>query len=250
MVSDPKHELHTPLSMGEAITLLEDAHEDAKQLPSKQSFELHERRTNRLVRVGVAIAMLFSLSSVLFNFWQAREIARVTTANQLNETSIKLLQEANKAREEVGLPPLPIPTPTTPNESPQEVDVNALVQSVAAIVLAEIQGNPEFRGQSGEQGKPGEPCDPSVNPECKGPKGDEGPEGPEGPQGIPGENGEQGEQGEKGDQGRSVVTSQPEVIDGDCRFVTRYDDGTQSDVDAPEILCVETAPTVGDILPI
>lgn len=218
---------------------------DATRVPIEK-FELQERKTNRTLKVAVALSVLVALISLLANYKQARDLAKQTTANELNATSIKLLQEANATREEAGLPPIPVPESSS--EAGSEVDVNSLVKSVTTLVLAEIRDNPEYRGpqgpsgpigpvgpigpngDSGTQGKSGEP---GIQGE-QGPIGFQGIQGAQGPQGI---QGEQGPQGPQGIPGRSITNTSLVNNAGDCRLIISYSVGEPDNLDVNDLVC-------------
>lgn len=204
---------------------------DATRVPIEK-FELQERKTNRTLKVAVALSVLVALISLLANYKQARDLAKQTTANELNATSIKLLQEANATREEAGLPPIPVPESSS--EAGSEVDVNSLVKSVTTLVLAEIRDNPEYRGPQGPQGPNGVPGTPGI-PGEPGTPGETGEPGPIGLQGI---QGSQGPQGTQGIPGRGVESFGPIRLEtGECVFRTTYTDGTSETFSTNDTNC-------------
>lgn len=193
---------------------------------------MNVRRSNAAAqRVTIAIVAMISVIALIACGFLAVKIAQLESANTLREASVRVLEQANVDRQSIGLPPIPIPT-TNDNESlssaSAEVDLRALSDAAAAVVLREIKNDPTFRGMNGP---PGAPCDPNTNPLCVGPKGEDsvvpGPSGP-----PPTCEDEPGEScvGEEGDPGRSVSNAAPiRMEDGTCVFRTTYSDGTNSD---------------------
>lgn len=219
---------------------LEAQLERAEEVPTREELARTKRQANRHGRMGVAISALLGAVAILISIWNTTGVVRTETAQQLNSASIDSLKEANKKLEARGLPSIPVPQPG------QDVDTNALVQAAAALVLADVQTDPRYRGQPGATvtGPPGAPCDPAANPACRGPEGQTGQPGvsgasgapgapcdpairPEcqGPPGIPGVNGQNGNNGNDGNPGQGFDPNNRPHFEGtksNCEFVLTY----------------------------
>lgn len=143
---------------------------------------LNIRRSNAAAqRVTIAVVALISVIALVGCALLAVRIAQLESANTLREASVRVLEQANVDRQSVGLPPIPIPAKDSDEPLPDapEVDLRALSDAAAAVVLREIRNDPTFRG---EAGLPGAPCDPNTNTLCVGPKGEDSDvQGPSGP---------------------------------------------------------------------
>lgn len=219
---------------------LESIQNEAQHIPTQERMEISERRGRRGAQVGVALSILIAIIALWLAYNNSTDVARVAATQELNKESLAALRDANKKLEARGLPPLPVP------QQGETLDANTLSQAAAALVLAQINSDPTFRGPTGAtgaRGPSGRPCVPSI-PECRGPSGTPGQPGqsgtpgqpgqdcdpaqiPEcqGPGGQPGQPGADGAQGEKGEPGMGFDPQNLPHFEGnvdECFFVLTY----------------------------
>lgn len=181
-----------------AIEALDEVEQHTRVLPTtptRQDLKRTERRASRSGQLAVVCSLLIAILALIVAIQTSTNSARTAANQELDQKSISTLQKANEELKAKGLPPLPVPQPG------QSVDVDALAQAAAALVLSNIKGDPRFRGVSGPVGPEGAACLPETNPACKGPVGPTGPPGENGKQGQSGEPGPVGPQGQQGEQG-------------------------------------------------
>ena len=266
--SDEREEL-TAIDQVEEI--LHDTVEEARNTPTRNELKLVSRKSDRNRNVGIALFMIISVVTLILSSWNTQRIAETSTTTAINSSSIRALQEARDTLRASGVPENELPPPVVQSDPSQPIDVNAIVQASAALVLAEIRTDPRYRGIAGAEGLPGDPCDPATDPGCQGPpgrdsdvpgpsglpgdvgeqgppgergeqgeRGDPGEQGPIGPQGPAGEQGPQGESGPAGEDGRSITSGpRPEWDGNSCVWIIEYDDDTTEEYPASDFACPE-----------
>lgn len=194
--------MNTSRGTGDALGDLESTLVEVERAPKARTIE---RRTDRKMKVAVAICLIVTCLAIAWSGVNTASIASTRAQQVVNEQAISDLREANSLREKAGLEPIPLPEPGQP------VDMSAVASAAAAIVLDDIKNDDRFRGP---QGRPGEPCVPQV-PGCTGPQGPSGQDGSQGQQGPMGPEGPKGEKGDKGDSGGQAGPPGPEGPRGD-----------------------------------
>lgn len=161
-----------------AESLIDEVQQRTGGVASRKQLQSASRRNARSQRMTIAIVALISVISLLGCVMLTIRQARLESSNTLREASIRVLEQANIDRQAAGLPPIPVPSTNDPAPTP-EIDLRALSDAAAAVVLREIRNDPVFRGPNG---LPGLPCDPATNDLCRGPKGEDSDvQGPSGP---------------------------------------------------------------------
>lgn len=219
---------HNPLvELERASQLIDTVEKRTGGVASKKQLLFMQRRASRLMYAAIAVCLLISVVTATAVALMMPRLVRTETGIAMNtaaiESAIATREELRRAGvAEQDLPPIPEPRPAE-----QGVDVDAIVDTVTAIVLAEVRNDPRYRGPAGE------PCDPATNPACIGP------EGAQGDPGEPGDDGAQGEPGEPcspeieacrgpaGEDAPRIVNAGPvrndELV---CVFRTTLEDGT------------------------
>lgn len=222
---------------------LVDLAESAKDLPTKRQVRRvateSRRRSSIAVLLSSLLAAAIALTALGWTSVNSRAIADNTARAAITEQSIHSLQDANKQLAARGLPQIPVPS------QGQTIDVNGLVNSVSALVLADVERDPRFRGPEGAAGAPG-------HEGATGHTGEQGKPGSEGPGGLNGETpvptvtsdghlvfttslwvhdlgsvvGPKGEKGDKGDQGEQGPAGPvcPEGFEPQKFWVDAYSD--------------------------
>jgi hypothetical protein len=254
----------------EIETTLADLGSTARNVPTKQRVDKVERKSKMWSKAAVVASAALALFSLGLSGWNTRNIANNAAKSAVTDQSIRTLQDANAKLSARGLPQIPVP------KQGEQVDLNGLVNSVSALVLADIGNDPRFRGPqgkrggSGEQGESGDTGEPG-QPGSGGPSGLNGetpvpsisPEGHlifttssgsvdlgplPGAPGVPGEPGPKGDKGDKGDQGLQgigvVGAVPPRMVDDNCvlTFLTYNPAQPEArlahvDVVVPRLLC-------------
>lgn len=155
-------------------TALTDLTHEVRAVPSKREVREVKRQATLRSNIAVLVSTLIALAALGWSGLNSSDIADNSAKAAVTDQSIKSLQDANEKLAARGLPQIPVPAPG------QQVDINGLVSSVSALVLADITNNPRFRGPEGHAGVPG----------------DEGPSGRTGEPGKSGSNGTRGLNGE------------------------------------------------------
>lgn len=168
--------MNTSRGNGEPLSDLESTLVEMEQGPKVEKIE---RKFSRRSQVVVIVSLLVALGSTIWNGINAVQIAQNEASNTVQETDIEKLREANRLREQAGLPQIPIPPPG------EDVDLEAFAAAAATLVLEDIQGDPRFRGRQGVPGESGQP-------------------GRVGDTGQRGQAGQDGSEGQDGRDGRSV----------------------------------------------
>lgn len=211
--------VHTQAVLDEAEAILDEAAQNMQQLPTLDYVERVKRKSDRnrnivLAGVGLVAALALIIGSFAFRD-STKNAAQLAVNNSAMATYDQAIQELrSQGVPESELPPPPI----TPTDS-QEIDIAGLVSATKAAVLADIRGDPSFRGPEGRMGPNGIPCDPAIFPECVGP------EGAEGQPGTPGDNGPKGDTGDTGAPGRGIAAT-TQNPDDPCQRIVSYSDGT------------------------
>lgn len=213
--------------------LTNDMVDRAEHLPSRARVDRVERKAQRGNTVTIAIVALIAVAALLWGAANSRANAETAAANQINAASIDALNDARDQLKAQGVPEADLPPVITAPPPGDKVDINALAQAAAALVLADIKNDPAYRGATGLAGELGKPCDPIANVLCVGPQGIQGIqglEGPEGKQGQPGINGNDGTNGMNGADGPHPVSAafhdvDPDLLSVDCKYETTYSDG-------------------------
>lgn len=240
MAQHRPNESYQPLD--DALVQLE---ESAQQVPTRGDLARVENKSDRNRGIAIAVAILIGLASLGYNFFNTTQIAETAAESQLNRESIETLRLVREQLRESGVPEAELPPPVEENTG-GGVDLNAIVQATAAIVLADIRTDPRYRGPIGPDGLP---CDPERDLRCIG---------PEGPEGAPGEPGSdspcvdnvalcQGPMGDPGSAGpagadapRPVRAFFERPANGSrtsCDYVTEYSDGTLIRAATNTVLC-------------
>jgi hypothetical protein len=237
--------MNTSRGDGEPLDDLQTVLSEVEQAPKVQRIE---RRVELRGQMTVVICLIGMLLVAGWSGWNSVKIAENTANSAIVEEDIKSLREANRLREEAGLPEIPLPAPGEP------IDAKAVAAAAAALALEDIKNDPRFRGP---QGPRGDSCD-SRQVGCQGPAGKDGQPGSQGQDGAPGVDGKDGEPGSPGEDGTtppclftdsqcvgpagangiSVLSVEASFTeDGDCRFVFTFSDGTQNEVPTSPIVC-------------
>jgi hypothetical protein len=157
---------------------LVDLAKSAKDVPTQGQVRRAAAESRRVGKIAVLISSLLSaiiaLTALGWSSVNSHAIADNTAKAAVTEQSIHSLQDANKQLAARGLPQIPVPP------QGQTIDVNGLVNSVSALVLADVERDPRFRGPEGAAGAPGH----------NGRTGDTGEPGEPGSEGPGGHNGE------------------------------------------------------------
>lgn len=243
MTEDPRREEESPL---DAL-----AHVIQEQ-PTKRDLDRTERRAYRTSHVGVAFSLLIAIVALVMSYFNSSDIAETKVSQKLHASSIAALRQANEKLQAQGLPTLPVPQPG------ETLDADILSQAAAALVLAQIKGDPTYRGATGTKGakgEPGKPCLPTTS-SCRGPRGTEGrpgedcdpvikpactgPQGQQGVQGEPGTNGTNGTDGNDGTNGRGITKVEFHDLNEnpglrDCVAVFFYTDNTEQQIPIDEV---------------
>jgi len=231
-----------------AEDLKQSVEEGVAQMPTRDDVYRVERRAQRRQQVTVAIVALIAIISLVWGYINSQENAETAAANQINSASIDALNAARDQLKAQGVPEKDLPPVVQAPAPGQPVDINALAQAAAALVLADIRTDPAFRGPEGGRGADGKPCDPVDNVKCIGPPGDvgkQGPEGKEGPQGKQGEPGVNGANGNDGSPGKDAPTivsgefhdSDPAPAVVNCTYVLTLSDGSERTTKAGTAAC-------------
>jgi hypothetical protein len=226
---------------------LQHVQDSVGDIPRRSELARVQRGSKYYAQVGVAIAVVVAIISLVISFQNSRDVAAASVQQQLNASSIEALRQANTQLVSQGLPPLPLPQPG------DNVDINAIAQAAAALTLGQIKADPAFRGpqgpqgtgqpgppgptgppgtgtpgQPGQPGEPGESCQPS-NPPCRGPAGKDGKDGQDGKDGAPGAPGPAG-------RGVQAITIQT-AVQGGCEMVISYTEGAAQSIPINPAIC-------------
>lgn len=236
---------HDPITeIDRASHLIDDVQKRTGGVASRKQLAGIQRRTSRLLYATVAICLLFSIVAISATAFMVPRLARTEANTAVNTAAIESAIQVREQLRSTGvaeqdLPPVPEPRP--PEEG---VDIDSIVDSVAAIVLNEIRTDPRYRGPAGNTGDPGQPCDPAVWPACIGPEGASGDPGDDGEQGPKGEQGDPclpenpACRGPAGDDAPRITDAGPVLNDQDvCVFRTTLEDGTIFDKPTREENC-------------
>lgn len=191
--------------LDELETKIDDVEREVRKVPSKEHVDAVDKRTSLHTKMAVVACLVIALLGFGLSIWNSAVTAHNSARAAITEDGLESLRAANDKLREQGLPQIKVP------EAGQPIDSDALAAAVAAIVKADIVGDPAFRGPRGRQG---DPCVPAV-PGCTGDTGQPGSSGPGGPEGATGDQGlqgDQGEQGEKGDMGEPCLPSNPACV--------------------------------------
>jgi hypothetical protein len=217
-----------------------------REMPTKADVSRVERKAKRGNQVTIAIVALIAIAALVWGYINSQETARVAAANEINYGSIQVLNAARDQLKAQGVPEKDLPPIVQAPAPGQPVDINALAQAAAALVLADIRTDPAFRGPEGGRGADGKPCDPIDNVLCRGPGGAPGENGTNGVDGKNGENGTNGVDGRDGEDGedapKAVSASFVDLNGGpgiDCVYRTVYDNGAAIDAPTPSTNCFD-----------
>lgn len=222
--------------------------EQVRQLPSRGDLARVDRRRQRGNWVTIGVVALIAVGALVFGYFNSREIADQGSINALNSAAITALEQTRDKLRSEGVPEADLPTTPAPvlaGPGQPVVDINSIVQTVMALVLSEIRGDPAFKGPSGLNGTNGTSC-LATDPACVGAKGDQGDKGVAGDPGLKGDQGDKGDkgdtvQGEPGTPGKDAPTpmSAEFVADGNggCNYVTTYSDGNKTIAPADPAVC-------------
>lgn len=239
--------LHELPMVQQVEQLTDDMVQRAESLPSSDRVDRVERGSKRRQTITLAIVALIAIAALIWGGINSANTARVETANQLNTASITALNDARDRAIAAGVPEKDLPA-AVPQPTPgANVDINAIVQAVSALVLTEVRTDPRYRGPQGGVGPDGKPCDPVDNVACIGPQGEQGQEGASG---EPGTNGSEGPPGDPGAPGKDAPTpisaafvdidpaADTMMNDGiDCKYETSYSDGSKTSASTPDGNC-------------
>jgi hypothetical protein len=157
---------------------LVDLAASAKDLPTKRQVSRVATESRRRSSIAVLLSSLLSaaiaLTALGWSSINSHAIADNTAKAAITDQSIHSLQDANEKLAARGLPQIPVP------QQGQQIDINGLVNSVSALVLADVERDPRFKGPQGATGATGH----------EGPTGDTGEPGKSGSEGPGGLNGE------------------------------------------------------------
>lgn len=131
-------------------TALADLGTQVRETPTKRDVEHAKSFTRWFTTLGVIVSTVIAVVSLSWSGLNSSDIADNSAKAAVTDQSIKSLQDANEKLAARGLPQIPVPAPG------QQVDINGLVNSVSALVLADITGDPRFKGHEGSTGRPGE----------------------------------------------------------------------------------------------
>lgn len=183
---------------------LTDLGKQVRATPSKAEVQEVKNKARWQAASAVIISFLIALTSLGWSGVNSSDIADNTARAAATEQSVKSLQDANEKLAARGLPQIPVPEPG------QQIDINGLVNSVSALVLADIAGDPRFKGSEGDAGSPGE----------------------EGRIGHTGEGGQPGSDGARGQDGDTPVPSLSDS--GDLVFSTPFSSVNVGNVVGPK----------------
>lgn len=145
--------------------------ESAQSVPTRSELNRVEHKSDRNRTIAIALAILIGLASLAYNVFNTSQIAETAAESQLNSESIEALRLVRDQLRESGVPESELPPEIPPTDVDGGVDLSAIVQATAAIVLADVRSDPRYRGP---QGPDGLPCDPVFDERCIGPEGAEG----------------------------------------------------------------------------
>jgi len=157
----------------EIDTTLMNLGTQARTVPSKRRVDNVERKSKLWSKAAVVASAVIALFSLGLSGYNTQDIADNAVKAAVTDQSIKSLEDANAKLSARGLPQIPVPQPG------EQIDINGLVSSVSALVLADITRDPRFRGPEGSTGAPG----------GEGQTGDTGDEGQDGSEGARGSDG-------------------------------------------------------------
>lgn len=236
------------------LTRAQTGLEAIEEAPTQGQLERETRARQRGQKVFAAVIVLAILLGYLFTYFVSRNVGATAAKQQLLESTISSLEQTNRQRADVGLPPVDIPAVVSQVEdSGTGLDPSAITDAVTLNVVSLLETDPRFRGAPGvvgPVGPRGEPCLPE-NPECKGPPGQPGQPGQPGENGQNGQDGEpcdpsnpacRGPEGPPGQDAPTIDSANFQLVNGDCKVVLGLSDGQSIVGEAGEAACAD-APT-------
>lgn len=228
------------------LTRAQSGLEAIEDAPTQTQLHRETRARQRGQKVFAAVIVLAILAGYIFTYIVSQNVGRNAAKQEILASTVSSLEQTNRSRADVGLPPVDIPAVVQEVES-NGLDQSALVDAVTLNVVSLLETDSRFRGAPGAigpVGPRGEPCLPS-NPECVGPPGAEGEPGRPGEPGEPGEEGEPGRPGDTGPAGADAPTIDAanfQSVNGDCKVVLTLSNGQNIIGEAGEAACAN-APT-------
>ena len=174
--------------------------EELASTPTVAAFEQEQRERRRMGKAILALLVLAIIIGYILTGIVANNVGRTAARQEVLDSTVASLVQANQVREAKGLPAIPV------DEVVAQLNDQGIVQAVTSAVLSQIEGDPRFRGSNGVDGAPGANGQPGsagtngVNG-ANGASGTNGEPGPAGAQGVEGPPGAQGAQGPEGPQG-------------------------------------------------
>jgi len=200
--------------------------EELASTPTVAAFEQEQRDRRRMGKAILALLVLAIIIGYILTGIVANNVGRTAARQEVLDSTVASLVQANQVRESKGLPAIPV------DEVVAQLNDQGIVQAVTAAVLSQIEGDPRFRGPNGVDGAPGTNGQPGlagtngvngVNG-ANGAPGTNGEPGPAGAQGVEGPQGAQGAQGPEGAQGIQGPPG-PTCPDGTALKDVLYADG-------------------------
>lgn len=149
---------------------------EVRRVPSKDQVDRVERRSLSWSKMAVIASLIITIISAGVTTWLTIQVAQNTAQQAITQEGVESLKSANEQLRRKGLPEIPLPS------AGDRIDPNDLAAAAAAILRADIQNDPSFKGAPGDQGAA---CTPQI-PGCTGEEGKAGSEGPRGPDGASG----------------------------------------------------------------
>lgn len=234
--------------LDQAEQVLNNAAQHAQLVPTVEYIKRVERKSDRNRNVVIAVVLLISILGLVIGTLAYTQGVKNAAQLSVNDSALKTYNEAIVELRAQGVPEDQLPPPPILAADPgagQSVNVDGLIDAASAKVLAEVRGNPAYRGANGlggPGGPVGPPCNPNINPDCVGPGGAQGQpgtpgsngtngvdgtngtDGTNGANGVDGAPGGEGPKGDTGAPGRGITGSEP--TDDPCTRKVNFSDGT------------------------